>query len=182
MPIVLPGSPPRVLVADGHGNLAMIDGDKLALPALQTWKPNARNGLPAGPLTDGLHLEKTADGSVRIAYTADGRFVWLSPDAEKPEWVGPAPIKNLAGRPVIDGKRLILTDLAGAVRVADMQTGKETGDEFRLTGSHAFASAAVPVGTNRVLAPLADGTVVLGELKPRPKEEPPKKEGPKPPK
>jgi outer membrane protein assembly factor BamB len=175
MPVVIPGSPPRVIVADGRGNLAMIDGDKLTLPALQTWKPNARNGLPAGPLTDGLHLEKAADGSVRIAYTADGRFVWLSPDAEKPDWVGPAPIKNLAGRPMIDGKRLILTDLAGVVRVADMQTGKETGDEFRLTGSHAFASAAVPVGKSRVLAPLADGTVVLGELKPRPKEERPKK-------
>ena len=78
-------------------------------------------------------------------------------------------LKHLAGRPMIDGKRFLLTDVAGVVRVADMQTGKETGDEFRLTGSHAFAAAAVPVGPNRVLVPLADGTVVLGELKPRPK-------------
>jgi hypothetical protein len=169
MPVVLPGSPPRVIVADGRGNLSMIDGDKLTLPALQMWKPSPKNGLPAGPLTDGLHLEKAADGTTRITYTADGRFVWLSPDEEKPEWVGPAPLKHLAGRPVIDGKRLILTDLAGVVRVADMQTGKETGDEFRLTGSHAFASSAVLAGANRMLVPLADGTVVLGELKPRAK-------------
>jgi hypothetical protein len=177
-PVLLPGSPPRLIVADGHGQLTMVDGDKLTLPALQTWKPSGHNGLPSGPLFDGLRIEKAADGSVRIAYTAEGRFVWLSPDAEKPDWVGPYPVKYLAGRPMIDGKRLILTDLAGVVRVADMATGKETGDEFRLSGSHAFASAAVPVGTNRILVPLADGTVVLGELKPRPKEEP-KKEEPK---
>ena len=84
---------------------------------------------------------------------------------------------------MLDGKRLLLTDLSGIVRVVDLATGKETGDEFRLSGSHAFASAAVPVGTNRVLVPLADGTVVLGELKSRPKEEPkkddPRKDEPK---
>ena len=147
----------------------MIDGDKLTLPALQTWKPGGRTALPAGPVADGLRLEKAADGSPRIAYTAAGRFVWLSPESDKPEWVGPAPVKRLAGRPVIDGKRLVLTDLAGVVRVADMATGKETGDAFRLTGSHAFAAAAVPVGADRILVPLADGTVVLGELKPRAK-------------
>ena len=176
LPVVLPGSPPRLILADGRGNLTMVDGDKLTLPALQTLKPNGKNGLPAGPVTDGLHLKKAADGSPRVAYTAAGRFVWLSPAADNPDWVGPAPVKSLAGRPAIDGKRLILTDLAGVVRVADMQTGKETGDEFRLTGSHAFAAAAVPVGANRVLVPLVDGTVVLGELKSRPKEEPRKEE------
>jgi hypothetical protein len=127
---------------------------------------------------DGLVLEKAPDGSPRIAYVVHGQFVWLSPDADSAQWVGPAPLKNLAGRPVIDGKRLILTDWAGVVRVADLTTGQETGDEFRLAGSHAFAAAAVPVGPIHVLVPLADGTVVLGELKPRPKEEP-KKEEPK---
>jgi hypothetical protein len=165
-------------VADGQGNLTMVDGDRLTLPALQTWKPTARNGLPAGPISDGPRIEKAADGSIRIAYTVAGRFVWLSPDADTPESVGPYPVKGLAGRPMLDGKRLLLTDLSGVVRVADLASGKETGEEFRLSGSHAFASAAVPVGTNRVLAPLADGTVVLGELKPRPKEEA-KKERPK---
>jgi PQQ-like domain len=169
MPVVLSGSPPRLIVADGQGKLTMIDGNKLTLPALQTWKPSPTNGLPSGPMTDGLRLEKAPDGSLRIAYTADGRFVWLSPDLEKPDWVGPAPIKHLAGRPMIDSNRLILTDIAGLIRVVDMKSGKETGDEFRLTGSHAFAAAAVPVGPNRVLVPLADGTVVLGELKPRAK-------------
>jgi hypothetical protein len=169
-PIVLQ-KPPRLLVVDAHGEVTMIDGDKLTLPAMQVWRPG-RSGLPGGMLTDGLRLEKAADGSPRIAYTVDGQFVWLSPDSPTPDWVGPAPYRNLAGGAVIDGKRLILTDIAGIVRVTDIATGKETGDEFRLTGSHAFASAAIPVGTNRVLVPLVDGTLVLGELKPRPKEEP----------
>lgn len=176
MPVVLPGARPRLVVADGQGRLTMVDGDRLTLPAMQSWKPDARNGLPGGPLFEGLRLEKAVDGTDRIAYTAEGRFVWLSPDLEKPDWVGPAAIRYLAGRPVIDGKRLILTDLAGVIRVVDMATGKETGNEFRLSGSHAFASAAVPVGGSRVLVPLADGTLVLGELKQRAKEEPKKAE------
>jgi hypothetical protein len=170
-PIVLAGKPPHLLVVDAHGEVTMIDGDKLTLPAEQVWRPG-RGGLPGGTLNDGLRLEKAADGKPRIAYTVDGQFVWLSPDSPNPDWVGPASYRNLAGRAVIDGNRLLLTDIAGIVRVADMGTGKETRDEFRLTGSHAFASAAIPVGTNRVLVPLVDGTVVLGELKPRPKEEP----------
>jgi hypothetical protein len=49
--------------------------------------------------------------------------------------------------------------------VIDTSTGRPTGQEFRLTGSHAFAAAAVPLGPDRVLVPLADGTVVLGDLK-----------------
>jgi predicted Zn finger-like uncharacterized protein len=165
-PVVLSGSPPWLIVADGQGRLTMVDGNKLALPALKTWRPGANNDLPAGPVTDGLRPEKAADGSVRIAYTVGGRLVWLPPDAESAEWVGPAPVKALEGRPVLDGNRLLLTDRAGVVRVADARTGKLTGEEFRLTGSHAFAAAAVPVGANRILVPLADGTVVLGELKP----------------
>jgi hypothetical protein len=167
MPVVLPTSPPRLVVGDAEGKLTMVDGDRLTLPALKTWKPGGRSQLPVGPIHDGLRLEKAADGSPRIAYSAGGRFVWLSPDTDAPQWVGPEPLKNLAGRPVIDGKRLFLTDLAGVVRVADMGTGKEAADEFRLMGSHAFAAGAVPVGATHVLVPLADGTVVLGELKPR---------------
>jgi hypothetical protein len=173
-PVVLPGSPFHFVASDAHGELSMIDGDKMTLPAVRTWKPGGKSELPAGLLTDGLRLAKAADGKPRIAYTVDGRFVWLSPDSDTADWVGPHPIRNLAGPPVIDGKRLILTDIAGVVRVTDMATGKETGEEFRLTGSHAFASAAVPIGPNRVLVPLADGTVVLGELRARPKEEPKK--------
>lgn len=169
-PVVLPGSPPRLVVADGEGKLTMVDGNKLTLPASRVWKPDAENHLPAGPVTYGLRTAKAGGGEFRIAYTADGRFVWLPPDSAIPQWVGPEPIKSLAGQPVIDGPRLILTDVAGAVRVADMQTGRATGDEFRLAGSHAFAAAGVPVGANRVLVPLADGTVVLGELKARPKD------------
>jgi outer membrane protein assembly factor BamB len=176
--VVLPTSPPRVVLGDGQGRLTMIDGNKLTLPAVTVWRPGPKNWLPVGPIATGLHLEKAGDGSQRITYTVDGKMVWLSPDADNAEWVGPAPIKALEGRPIIDGKRVLLTDRAGVIRVIDITHGKETGDEFHLTGSHAFASAAVPVGANRVLAPLVDGTVVLGELKPRPKQEP-KTEEPK---
>jgi hypothetical protein len=172
-PVVLPDSPPRLVIGDGQGKLTMVNGNRLTLPALQTWRPGAKNNLPAGPITDGLRLVNSADGSVRIVYTANGKLVWLPPDSETAEWVGPAPLKALEGSPVLDGTRILLTDRAGVVRVADARTGKLTGEEFRLTGSHAFAAAAVPVGANRILVPLADGTVVLGELK-RPNREPAK--------
>ena len=89
-----------------RATLTMIDGDKLTLPALQTWKPGGQDTAcrPARSATAcGWRRRPTA--SPRIAYTVDGRFVWLSPDADSPEWVGPAPLKASTGRPVIDGKR-----------------------------------------------------------------------------
>jgi outer membrane protein assembly factor BamB len=173
-PVVLPSSPPRLVLADGRGNLTMWDADQLKPPVLKSWRPGAKNYLPAGRVEDGLRL--VADGqATRIAYSVDGRLVWLSPDADGPKWVGPAPLKAVEGRPVMDGGRLLITDRAGVVRAIDVATGKETGDEFRLTGSHAFASAAVPVGGNRILVPLVDGTVVLGELTKRKVEEPKEK-------
>jgi outer membrane protein assembly factor BamB len=174
-PVVLPGSLPRLVIADNKGNLTMWDADKLSPPALKAWKPGGRSALPAGPIADGLRFEKDPDGSLRIVYSVGGRLVWLSPDADGPKWVGPVPLKAVEGRPAISGQRIYLTDRAGVVRVLDLRTGYPISDEFRLTGSHAFASAAIPITEKLILAPLADGTVVLGQLKAR-KEEPPKKQ------
>ena len=72
------------------------------------------------------------------------------------------------------GKTILLTDRSGLVRSVELETGQPTGEEFQLTGSHAYASAAISITEKLILVPLADGTVVLGELKVR-KEEPPKK-------
>jgi outer membrane protein assembly factor BamB len=165
-PVVLPGSPPRLVIADVRGNLNVWDAYTLKPPILKSWRPGERNGPPGGQITDGLWLEGTGE-QARIMYAVGGRLVCLNPDEAAPKWVGPEPLKAAEGRAFIDGKRILLTDRAGVVRVLDAETGKETGEEFRLTGSHAFASAAVPVGGNRILVPLADGTVVLGELKKR---------------
>lgn len=165
-PVFLPGSPPRLIVADSKGNLTMWDADQLKPPPLRAWRPGTgRYTLAAGAVHDGLRLEKDADGTPRIVYTVGGRLIWLSPEAEAPKWVGPEALKAIEGRAVIEGDRILLTDRTGVVRVLDASTGEATGEEFRLTGSHAFASAAVPIGANRCLVPLADGTVVLGELK-----------------
>jgi outer membrane protein assembly factor BamB len=193
-PVVLPGSPTRFVVADARGNLTMWDGNELKFPALKAWRPGPKNSLPQGPVSDGLRLEHDPGGGIRIVYIVDGRMVWLSPDADGPKWVGPPPIKAIEGRPIISGDRVLLTDRAGVIRVLDIETGRLIPLEFRLTGSHAFASAAVPVGETknvhvplvdgfgvflglfevraggRVLVPLVDGTVVLGELRPRPVE------------
>ena len=139
-----------------------------------SWKPGGRSIQPAGPVQDGLRLVANSPNAQHIVYMVDGRLVWLSPDANGPAWVGPEPVKGVEGHAVIAGDRIYLTDRAGVVRVLDAKTGKETRDEFHLTGSHAFAAAAVPIGTNRVLVPLVDGTVVLGELKKMPVENPAK--------
>jgi hypothetical protein len=179
-PVVLDGSPPRVVIADSKGHITMWDGDELRPPNLRAWRPGAgKSTLPVGQVADGLRLVKAPDGSPRIEYIVGGRLVWLSPDGEAPAWIGPAAIKAIEGRPVMDGSRILLTDRAGVVRVINASTGREVDSEFRLTGSHAFAAAAVPVGGNQILVPLADGTVVLGELKkPVPKKEPPKEKEP----
>src|SRR5262249_50889930 len=114
-----------------------------------------------------------------IVYAVGGRLVYLPADADKPKWVSPKAVKAIEGRPLFDDGRVILTDRSGLVRILDVKTGQATGDEFQLVGSHAFAAAAVPVGQKRFLVPLADGTLVLGELKPRSTEEP-KATGPMP--
>ena len=173
-PAVIQGSPIRIVIADARGNLTMWDGDKLAPPMLASWRPGGHKLLPAGPVSDGLRLESDGAGPPYIFYMVDGRVVWLSPDAAGPKWVGPSPIKGVEGRPVVADGKVYLTDRAGAVRVIDAQNGLETREEFRLSGSHAFAAGAVPIGNNRVLVPLVDGTVVLGELKLRKEENPAK--------
>lgn len=193
-PAVVPGSPKGLVLADGKGNLTLWDADRLNPPALKAWR-SGEKGLPPGPVQDGLRLESEPGRGPRVVYSAGGRLVWLPPDADGPKWVGPPPYKATEGRPVLDGGRILLTDRAGIVDTLDAVTGKEVREEFRLTGSHAFASAAVPIGPkqftlpltdgvgvwlcpiriNQFLVPLADGTLVLGELVWRPEEPPPAK-------
>ncbi|HVK11434.1 MAG TPA: PQQ-binding-like beta-propeller repeat protein, partial [Gemmataceae bacterium] len=161
-PAVLPGN--RLVVADGTGAVTMWDGDKLAPPVLRAWRPGAPGGLPAGPITDGLHFVKDLNDQPRVLYAVNGQYAVLSPNSDAPKWVGSAPDRGVEGRPVIDAKQMILTDRAGVVRVLSMADGKASGAEYRITGSHAVAAAAVPLDAGRVLVPLADGTVVLGPL------------------
>jgi len=169
-PVVIPGATTGLVVADGRGNLTMWDGDRLAPPVLRSWRPSDKNSLPGGRIDEGLRLVTDPAGAKQIVYTVAGRVVVLPADADSPKWVGPPPIKMLEGASVFDGGRVILTDRAGVVRVLDAKTGRETGDEFHLVGSHAFGAAALPAGGNRILVPLADGTLVYGELKPRAKD------------
>ena len=164
-PAVLPGN--RLVVADATGAVTMWDGDKMGPPnppVLRAWRPGETAGLPAGAITDGLHAVKDADDQPRILYAVNGQYVLLSPNADAYKWLGPAPERGVEGRPVVEPKRMILTDRAGVVRVIDAATGKPTGEEYRITGSHAVAAAAVPLDAGRVIVPLADGTVVLGPL------------------
>jgi hypothetical protein len=165
-PAVLPGN--RLVVADATGAVTMWDGDKLpekmASPALRAWRPSEATGLPGGAISDGLHYVRDADDQPRILYAVGGQYVLLSPNADTPKWLGPMPLRGVEGRPILEPKRMILTDRAGVVRVIDPATGKLTGDEYRITGSHAVAAAAVPLDASRVIVPLADGTVVLGPL------------------
>ena len=190
IPVVVPGSPPRLVVADSKGILTMWDSEKLAPPMLKAWRTSGKNSLPAGPIADGLRLESDL-GKPLVAYMVAGQLVWLSPDADKARLVGPVPIKAVEGRPVRVSGRILITDRAGVVRAINDKTGQLTGEEFRLFGSHAFAAGAQPIGTwNRpfgltlsfgpgfpalsfkvpigagpILVPLVDGTIVLGEMK-----------------
>lgn len=163
-PVVLPGN--RLMIGDPKGNILMWDGDRLQPPAIKAWRPGQSKNLPLGTISDGLRLVRDADNQPRVVYITDGRIVYLSPNAEAPRWVGPEPIRAIEGQPLFMNQRIFMSDRAGIVRVIDAATGVETGESYRLTGSHALAASAVPLGNGRVVVPLADGTVVLGELSP----------------
>ena len=119
-------SPPRVVVADAQGKLTMSTATSSRCRRCGSGGPSGRTYCrPArSPRACGSRRRPTGHRGSPTPSTAGSFGCRRTPD--KPEWVGPTPIKALAGRPVIDGKRHPPTDRAGVVRVIDMQTGKET--------------------------------------------------------
>jgi hypothetical protein len=151
-----------LLVADLRGHVTLWDANKLTpnTQPLRAWRPSAKGPIPLGFLTAGPF----ADGDGRVGYVMDGsNLVWLTRDLEGPwrlQHVLPIQGK-IVGRPQRFGDRLYITDRVGRYQIFDAQLGQPIGEPVRLSGSAAPAAAAVPLDTSKLLAPLADGTLLL---------------------
>ncbi|MBL8798877.1 MAG: PQQ-binding-like beta-propeller repeat protein [Planctomycetia bacterium] len=152
-PLVVPAAggkgPPRVCVADASGTLTLLQGDYLQ--KARSWQlPGA---ITAGPFLRGAHIGCVLDRR---------QLVWLDPDQAEPLWTyaddrgGP-----IVGQPRLVGDHIVLAHQNGRFISLDPATGKTHGKGFTLRASIAPAVAPVAFGTDRIFAPLTDGTVLL---------------------
>ena len=168
-PVLIPGvDRQRLLLASVKGIVTTWDADKLAPNAvpLRTWRPLAKGPIPVGPITAGPFLERDPKGNPIAFYLVDGvNLVVLSPDVEGPLWISRRadrlPGDGTIGKPQLFENRLYLTDRLGIYRAIDMETREALGAVYRITGTGAAATPALPFEGGRLLAPLTDGTVLL---------------------
>ena len=175
-PLVLPaaaGKPARLLVADATGGIWLYSLDRGDTP-LRRWKPGVTLALPGGKVSPRFGLQVESTGRQLAAYTVNEKtIVCLDVDADEPRWV--AVLKDEAaskvvGTPASAGEgRWLVTDLGGRVAILNAETGQPMlVREVGLPGA-VPATAGVPLGENRVLVPLSDGSAALVDLTPEKK-------------
>ena len=177
-PLVLPaaaGKPARMLVADATGGIWLYALDRVDTLLLR-WIPGVAAALPNGKLTSNFAVQTDVTGRQLAAYVVNGRkVVCLDLDADQPRWVAAA--KDDAGSIVVgtphsagDGRWLI-TELGGRVVILNAETGQPTSTrEVGLPGA-VPETAGVPIGDNRVLVPLSDGSAAIVNIAPEAKKE-----------
>jgi outer membrane protein assembly factor BamB len=145
----------QVYVADAEDHVTMLRGD-LTTDSLEVVRRVPLGGkISAGPFVLGQGVGCVVD---------QRRLVLLDAAENKPVWTyradGP-----LVGRPASLGGLFIVADAEGRFVGLDPATGKRCGQGYRLKANVAAASTPVPLGTDRLFAPLTDGTVLLLSLK-----------------
>src|SRR5262249_17918108 len=96
-----------------------------------------------------------------IACVVDGRrLVLLNPENLRPLWKYEAGAE-IVGRPVMLAGHIIVADARGHFTGLDPATGKPQGRGYRVRANAAPACSPVPFGSDRLFAPLTDGTVLL---------------------
>ncbi len=174
-PLVLSDkSAPRLLVADVKGSATLWDAAKLSATAqpLQSWRPSGKGPIPIGTLSDGPFT----DAHGHIGFIIDGTAcVRLAPD-EAGGWRLQNVIRvegKIAGRPAGWGDQLVITERNGRCLMYDERTAKPVGQPVVLPGNAAPAVAAIPLDAAKLLAPLADGTLLLLQTAAKKPERPP---------
>ena len=172
-PLVLPaasGKPARLLVADATGGIWLYALDRGDSP-LRRWIPGKTLALPGGKVSPQFGLQTDSSGRQLAAYTVnEKRIVCLDVDADDPRWV--AALKDeaaskIVGTPSSAGEgRWLVTDLGGRVAILNADSGVPVFTrEVGLPGA-VPATAGVPLGENRVLVPLSDGSAAIVDLTP----------------
>jgi outer membrane protein assembly factor BamB len=155
-PLRLPGpagGSVRVCVADSGGKLTLLAVQPNgALKEERSW--DIGGSASADPFALVL-----PGGGLRVGCIVGGtRLVCVDPEADG-LWSFDA--KERIYRPHLAGGLLVLTDASGRYVGLDPRTGKRAGPGTQLRGSVAPATSPVPFGTDRLLAPLSDGTALL---------------------
>jgi hypothetical protein len=167
-PLILPaaaGKPARMLVADSTGSITLFGLDR-SDNLIRRWVPGVTAALPNGSVSPNFGLQTDAAGRTLAAYTVKAKqVVCLDLDADEPRWITPPSEESLVGSPVALGEgKWLITDLGGRVSVLNAETGQPIiTREAGLAGAIP-ETAAVPLGANRVLIPLSDGSAALIDL------------------
>jgi hypothetical protein len=138
----------RVYAADADNQVNLLNEDLSPERGIR----QALNGpITAGPF----------DVGHGIACVVDGRqLVLLDAENLRPLWTHQARAE-IVGRPVILEGRIILADAEGHFVGLNPATGKAQGKGYRIRANAAPACTPVPLGPDRLFAPLTDGTVIL---------------------
>ena len=170
----------KVLVAGPTASTELYD------PATNAWSPGppmleeriefTLTALPNGKISSQFVVQIDSAGRQLAAYVVNGKkVVCLDVDADQPRWVATA--KDDAGAIVVgtphsagDGRWLI-TELGGRVVILNAESGLPTFTrEVGLPGA-VPETAGVPIGDNRVLVPLSDGSAAIVNIAPEAKKE-----------
>jgi outer membrane protein assembly factor BamB len=145
------GSQARLVVADASGTLSLLDAGNLTL--IRRWK------LP-GQLSSGPFVRPAGIGCI----VDRKRLVWFTPDKDEYLWEYQSIEAEIVGQPVEANGRLILATMAGSFLALDPATGRTLGAGYTVMANAAPAAAPVPFGSDRLFAPLTDGTILLLDM------------------
>src|SRR5262249_4983448 len=146
-PVALGGkeAPPyQIAVADAGGGLQLLQGP--VWNTVRSWSLGGK--ITGGPWLRGKHLACVVDRR---------RVVWIDPERGEPGWEFSA-AADLVGAPQLVGDLVVIADVAGQFLGLDAATGRLRGS-YVLRAQVTAAVAPVPIGSDRLFAPLTDGTV-----------------------
>jgi hypothetical protein len=156
-PVVLAsGGAFRVFVADADNRVTLLQGDMKG--GFETVRTVTLDGkISAGPFVLGKGVGCILD---------QRQLVLLDAEKNKPVWRGAYEAEaDIVGLPSVVGGLLVVADLEGRFVGLDPATGKPRGRGYKLKANVAPACAPVPFGSERLFAPLTDGTVLLLSLR-----------------
>lgn len=155
-PVVMPPDPdiagPRVCFADSEGTVILLQGKDLQ----ETRRWPLAGPITAGPFVRGRHIGCVVDRR---------QLVWIDPAKEQPVWKFATKGEAIVGQPQRIGDGIVVADLSGRFVGLDPATGQARGPGYTLKASVVPAVAPVAFGSDRVFAPLSDGTVLLLPLR-----------------
>src|SRR5262249_38079979 len=107
-------------------------------------------------------LRRLPGGAVRLACVVGGsRLVWVDPGRKGLAWQHQTSGDAIVGQPDLVGDLLVGADASGQFLGLSPAPGRPVSAGYQVRGSVVPASAPVPFGPGRLLAPLSDGTLLL---------------------